>query len=88
MHGAGELNDFHAVLSAHPKVGPMPQAARWVPTLTETDYAESGAESVKRLREHAPTALRITDKMPGNFHYLGFISTRPWSRTCLPAPGH
>ena len=29
---------------------------------------------IQRLREAAPSAARITDKMPGNYHFLGFIS--------------
>jgi tetratricopeptide (TPR) repeat protein len=73
VHGAGELRDFHAVLSAHPGVGPMQQAAHWAPRLSEADYSEIGAAYLDRLRQHHPSALRITDKMPGNFHYLGFI---------------
>jgi tetratricopeptide (TPR) repeat protein len=73
VHGAGELKDFHAVLAAHPKVGPMPEAADWLPRLTDADFGEIGAAYLQRLRGHHATALRITDKMPGNWHYLGLI---------------
>ena len=73
VHGAGELRDFHEVLSAHPKTGPMDQADQWVPTLTDADFLEIGAAYLERLRRHAPDAARITDKMPGNYHYLGLI---------------
>ena len=73
VHGAGELKDFHAALRAHPKVGDMADAPRWVPTLTDADYRAIAADYLTRLRTHHPSAARITDKMPGNYHYLGFI---------------
>ncbi|MFM8332285.1 MAG: tetratricopeptide repeat-containing sulfotransferase family protein [Candidatus Methylumidiphilus sp.] len=73
VHGAGELKDFTAVLRDHPKVGPMEQAADWAPNLTDADCQAIGGAYLERLRAHHPSALRITDKMPGNFHYLGFI---------------
>lgn len=73
IHGAGELKDFQQVLSAHPAVGPMNEAATWVPKLTDKDYQDIGQAYLQRLREYHGTAARITDKMPGNFHYLGFI---------------
>lgn len=73
IHGAGELSDFHEVLKAHPKTGPMAEAADWVPGLSDSDYLDIGRRYLERLRRHHPSAARITDKMPGNFHYLGFI---------------
>jgi hypothetical protein len=51
----------------------MDQAADWIPRLTDDDYREIGQEYLRRLRGHHATAVCITDKMPGNFHYLGFI---------------
>ncbi len=73
IHGAGELKDLHAVLQAHPQVGPMREAAAWAPLLTEAHYREIGQAYLERLRGYHATAARITDKMPGNFHYLGFL---------------
>lgn len=73
VHGAGELKDFHAVLTEHPKVGPMPEAADWVPGLAEADYRDIGSAYLERVRGHHASALRITDKMPGNHFYLGLI---------------
>jgi tetratricopeptide (TPR) repeat protein len=74
VHGAGELKDFHEVLAAHPATGPMSEAADWGPRLKEEHYREIGQAYLERLRGHHATALRITDKMPGNYHYLGFIA--------------
>ena len=73
VHGAGELKDFYEVLGEHPTVGPMIEAATWVPKLTDKDYDEIGQAYLQRLRGYHGTAVRITDKMPGNFHYLGLI---------------
>ncbi len=73
VHGAGELRDFHQVLSAHPKTGDMADAGHWLPALSDDDYREIGQAYLQRLRRHDQGALRITDKMPGNFNYLGFI---------------
>ncbi len=73
VHGAGELEDFHAVLQSHPAIGPMLEAAHWAPRLTEGQYHEIGQTYLERLRGYHATADRIIDKMPGNFHYLGFI---------------
>jgi hypothetical protein len=73
VHGAGELRDFHAVLSAHPQAGDMAEMQDWKPRLTEDDYREIGQAYLQRLRRHDAQALRITDKMPGNFNLLGFI---------------
>lgn len=73
VHGAGELRDFHEVLRAHPRTGDMAEARHWQPRLTDEDYREIGQAYLGRLRRHDAKALRITDKMPGNFNYLGFI---------------
>jgi hypothetical protein len=51
----------------------MERAADWVPGLTDADYREIGAAYLERLHALDAQAVRITDKMPGNFHYLGFV---------------
>jgi hypothetical protein len=44
-----------------------------VPALTDDAYREIGTAYLERLRAHHASAARITDKMPGNYHYPGFI---------------
>lgn len=44
-----------------------------IPYLAPSDYRDIASMYVKRLREHAPDARRITDKMPNNFVYIGLI---------------
>jgi tetratricopeptide (TPR) repeat protein len=42
---------------------------------------ETAAACLAKLFQRAPTALRVVDKMPGNFHHLGFIhATFPQAR--------
>lgn len=78
VHGAGELRDFVEVVRAHSATGDPVDAAHWLPRLTDAHCREIGAEYLTRLRAHDADALRITDKMPGNYHYLGLIAR------CLP----
>ena len=73
IFGAGELKDFCDVVSQ--KNG-KPPGASYMDGLMDGDerfYAEAGRAYVDRIRPLAPKALRITDKMPGNFFYVGLI---------------
>lgn len=73
VHGAGELRDLMAVLHHAPGAGgPGPYPDRLLQADKETITAW-GAEYVRRLRARAPTAKRITDKMPANYFALGMI---------------
>ena len=73
IFGAGELKDFCDVVSArHGK----PPGASYMEALLESDdgfYTEVGKAYIERIRPLAPGARRITDKMPGNFFYVGLI---------------
>ncbi|MGH9467189.1 MAG: tetratricopeptide repeat-containing sulfotransferase family protein [Terriglobales bacterium] len=74
VHGAGERTEL-AQAVAHlnaERLGAtrFPEAA-W--TLSDTALRDMGAIYVATLRSLAPAAARITDKMPGNFLYLGLI---------------
>lgn len=44
-----------------------------VTTLTAADFARLGAAYKERVWQLAPDAMRITDKMPANFFYIGMI---------------
>ena len=74
VHGAGErteLTQAVARLNAE-RMGAaaFPDSVR---TLSGEALRRMGAEHVAALAALAPDALRITDKMPGNFFYLGLI---------------
>ncbi|HTW28448.1 MAG TPA: sulfotransferase [Acetobacteraceae bacterium] len=74
VYGAGERSELsHAVarLNAGRLGAAMYPAAVW--TLTDADFRRMGADYIAALRPFAPEALRITDKMPGNFLFAGLI---------------
>lgn len=75
LHGAGELPYFHGVCT---------RRGRWLGTTTpypegvldlSAAVAQELAQSyLARLRRDTSTAIRVTDKMPANFLYLGLIA--------------
>jgi len=73
IHGAGEMPDLSEVI-----VAAMPDAdyAKFPEALAgfaAADFRRMGEQYTERLWRHAPEALRITDKMPANFFYVGLI---------------
>ena len=75
VHGAGELKDFSDALheirgaAGAGETGYMD----WLLKASGDDLKKLGELYIKKLRAYNPTALRITDKMPGNFFYTGLI---------------
>jgi len=76
VHGAGEIEAFAGVnvsISEQLKsVSPAPQCMSLIDEKIVTKYA---AQYLQELELHGPTALRITDKLPGNFTRIGLIKT-------------
>src|SRR3990172_5848294 len=73
VYGAGELRDMlNLVESFPPGAAGAPFPARML-NMTAADLAAMGKEYVAGLKRRSPESLRITDKMPGNFHYIGLI---------------
>lgn len=74
VHGAGELNYISAI--AH-QIVDSPKGKLSYPEnvvyFTPNDCQAMADEYLTRLTRHAPTAYRITDKMPGNFLLMGLI---------------
>ena len=72
VYGAGELHDLLKV--AHRKTAPaataFPDNLRSLDPATLTAW---GAEYVAGLKQRAPDAPRITDKMPANYFAVGLI---------------
>ena len=73
LHGAGELKDFsdafHTVHAGPPEISYMDFLLK----APDEDLARIGADYTRRLRQLDGKALRISDKMPGNFFYAGLI---------------
>jgi tetratricopeptide (TPR) repeat protein len=72
VFGAGEREDFHALVStlAGPEGGNFPEA---VVRLAPDERRHLGARYLEAIRAAAPKVARIVDKMPMNFLYLGLI---------------
>jgi hypothetical protein len=74
VHGAGELNLFEQATDA---VGKQPGGTRsfpdMVPGMSDEDLRTLGALYLDKLLQRAPSARRITDKMPANFMFAGLI---------------
>ena len=74
VHGAGELPDMMQMLFSLPGVsGTGGHYIDCLPRLTATALDSLSGKHLERLRVLGGRARRVTDKMPGNFMYLGFI---------------
>jgi len=73
VYGAGELKDMHRVIESALGVSKERSFLTALEDLDSIDFAALGTRYVSGLEQRAPDALRVTDKMPANFHYLGFI---------------
>lgn len=73
VHGAGELKDLlRLVLQTAPGQNPRPFPENWAALDRETLTAW-GRQYAAGLRQRAPGARCITDKMPANYQALGLI---------------
>lgn len=74
VHGAGELNNLsiitHRTVENATGTHSYPENMIY---LTPTECRAMADEYLACLQSHAPSATRITDKMPGNFVAIGFI---------------
>lgn len=74
VFGAGELPDMSLTIGSFrdPSGAPIPYP-ECVGVLTAQSLRQMGAAYVRGLQQRAPTAVRVTDKMPTNFFYLGLV---------------
>ena len=74
VFGAGEREDFTRAVDSLPSLNDgslgFPEA---VPALSGETLRQLGAGYLAGIAAAAPDAARITDKMPGNFPYVGLI---------------
>lgn len=73
VHGAGELMDLSVVIDEATGAGPGRAFTEGVHRLTEADVRRIGEAYLRRVWKLSPDSLCISDKMPGNFFYLGLI---------------
>jgi tetratricopeptide (TPR) repeat protein len=74
VHGAGELRDLGEALGEmQPELAKGASYMDWLSGADKNSLAAAGEAYIRRLRGYDAKALRITDKMPGNFFYAGLI---------------
>lgn len=73
VYGAGELRDVMELTETlQPDRLDLDFGVR-VKDITNAQIADFGTRYIEGLKARAPESPYITDKMPGNFHYLGLI---------------
>ena len=73
VFGAGERKEVERIATALRGPDPSMRFPEVVPTLSGDGLRQLGARYVAAVTGQAPAAMRIIDKMPGNFLYLGLI---------------
>ncbi len=73
VHGAGELKDFSDAVDDVRGKGAGIQYIDWLLAAEGDVLSRLGETYVRKLRAYDAQALRVTDKMPGNFFYAGLI---------------
>ena len=74
VYGAGELPDITEITRALPGfLGTGDRYPECLPKLTPEAADVMARRYLDRLTQIAPKARRVTDKLPGNFMYLGLI---------------
>lgn len=74
VHGGGELSTFHKIATAasdrHARSLPYPDYVVDLDSASATKMAENYTTEIRKL---SPTAVRITDKRPSNYYFVGLI---------------
>ncbi len=73
IYGAGELKDFGDTVAKRHKKAPGASYMEAIASAEGDFFADVGREYIQRIRKLNPVSKRITDKMPGNFFYVGLI---------------
>jgi tetratricopeptide (TPR) repeat protein len=71
---AGELIDLEKIVGDLPRLLDRPRTLELLSHLDRATAAAQAGRYLRRLEQLGPGALRVTDKMPQNYFYLGFIA--------------
>jgi len=99
VYGAGELNYIEQSLNSISSASTDLKYPDILDNIDKNSLIQLAESYIKRVREHAPDAEHIIDKMPQNFVYIGLIkiimpkakiihSTRDAMDTCLSIYKH
>ena len=74
IYGAGELKTLDEIIhNARTEIIERQQVKPYRPVLSDFNLTSMANEYLQSIREHDANAIQITDKMPANFFYIGFI---------------
>ncbi len=73
IHGAGELKYLSDIVASSINQAPDSNYVTWLENASDDELQDMGGRYIERLRTHSDDALKIVDKMPGNFFYVGLI---------------
>jgi tetratricopeptide (TPR) repeat protein len=74
VYGAGELPDIIQLVSTlHTAIGSFEPYPYCLPRMNQQQVDHFARQYLDHLQSLAPDAVRVTDKMPGNFMHLGLI---------------
>jgi tetratricopeptide (TPR) repeat protein len=73
IHGAGEMSELRQLTLMAQQTLQIPYPA-CLPALTPEQLDQMATGYLSRLCRDAPDALRVTDKLPQNFLFLGLVS--------------
>lgn len=73
VYGAGELKDLPETFKQFSGISIGSSYGEWLKNTDEKTIQNIGKAYLKKLKSHNKTAQYITDKMPGNFFYIGLI---------------
>ena len=71
--GAGEVLDLDRLLWGAQSANPTQDWCESMASLNKSDVGDLAAAYLSALKHAAQSADRVTDKTPGNFHYVGML---------------
>ena len=72
---AGELFDLEHIVGDLPRLLDHPRTLELLSRLDRATVQDQAERYLRRGQQLGPDAARVTDKMPQNYFYLGFIAT-------------
>lgn len=73
VFGAGELKHLINMAKEYAPDDEGESFGKKFKSIAPEEFEKIGTSYLKNLMEHSPDSNYITDKMPGNFHYIGII---------------
>ncbi len=74
VYGAGELGILARIADElRASADPGLDFPACIPELSPAELRRAGEDYVRQLKAQSPTAARVTDKMPENYHFIGLI---------------